>query len=158
MCFISCILEFYVHYYINKKRKMTKKEFYEKIVFEFTMSLVIFKISLIIKDKHYQREINKMLFSPQKQMYIDPYLYFATHLMQSVSDNEKLQKIIILIYKHKVKCLDKKCNCHMIKDELNFNTLPVFTMKNKNILNTEEFFSLYRDIVILIENEIYSLL
>ena len=158
MCFISCILEFYVHYYINKKRKMTKKEFYEKIVFEFTMSLVIFKISLIIKDKHYQREINKMLFSPQKQMYIDPYLYFATHLMQSVSDNEKLQKIIIFIYKHKVNCIDKKCICHMLKDELNFNTLPVFTMKNKNILNTEEFFSLYRDIVILIENEIYSLL
>ena len=67
-------------------------------------------------------------------------------------------KTVDFIYKHKVNCIDKKCICHMLKDELNFNTLPVFTMKNKNILNTEEFFSLYRDIVILIENEIYSLL
>ena len=158
MCFISCILEFYIYYHINKSRKMTKKELYEKLLFELIMSFVIYKISYIIKNKHYKREINKMLFNPQKRMYIDPYLYFATHLMQSVSDNEKLQKIIILIYKHKVKCLDKKCNCHMIKDELNFNTLPIFSMKNKNILNTKEFYSLYRDIVILIENEIYSLL
>ena len=158
MCFISCMLELYVHYYINQRRKMTKKEFYQKIIFEFIMSLVIFKIALIIKDKHYQREINKMLFNPQKQMYIDPYMYFATHLMQSVSNNEKLQKIIIFIYKHKVNCNDRKCNCQMLKDELNFNSLPVFSMKNKDILNTEEFFSLYRDIVILIENEIYSLL
>ena len=158
MCFISCILELYVHYYINKRRKMTKREFYEKIIFEFIMSLVIFKIALIIKDKHYQREINKMLFNPQKQMYIDPYMYFATHLMQSVSNNEKLQKIIIFIYRHKVNCNDKKCICQMLRDELNFNSLPSFLMKNKDILNTEEFFSLYRDIVILIENEIYSLL
>ena len=158
MCFISCILELYVHYYINQRRKMTKKEFSEKIIFEFIMSLVIFKIAMIIKDKHYQREINKMLFNPQKQMYIDPYMYFATHLMQSVSNNEKLQKIIIFIYRHKVNCNDKKCICQMLKDELNFNSLPIFSMKNKDILNTEEFFFLYRDIVILIENEIYSLL
>ena len=71
-------------------------------------------LPIITRKKKFNKELEKMLFTKQKKISVEPYIYITTVLLESVKDNRKLELILSLIHIHKETCKDPQCFCHKI--------------------------------------------
>lgn len=116
------------------------------------------RIITIARHRAFIKELEKMLFTKQKRISIEPYLYLVTILLESIRDTKKLDLILKLIHQHKLTCKESTCSCQKSSYQLQYSQIENIIIKNKSHLSMEQFYLLYKDIIIVIENEIYNML
>ena len=156
MCFISSLIEIFF-YYATIPEPIKTSEFIQKIFIEFIFAYIIIQTIHFIRKKRF-KEFEKMFFTKQKKISVEPYIYITTILLESVKDNRKLELILSLIHIHKENCKDPQCFCHKSTYQLKYQNIEHVIIQNKTHLSLEQFYILYKDIIIIIENEIYNML
>ena len=157
MCFFSCIIDLYIYYAVYPKT-LSVSELIQKIISEMILSFIVLKITNMLKHRRYQKELEKILFNKQKKITIEPYIYISTILLQSINDSRKLEIIISLLHKHKANCKESTCLCRKSTYQINDEIFDNLIVKSRTKMQVEHFYTLYKDIVIVIENEIYNML
>ena len=157
MCLVSCIFELYFHYGYFPNG-ISSNELTQKFLIEIIFAYIIMKLFKLILNRKFEKELEKILFTKQKKICVEPYLYLCTTMLKSITNNKKLEIIINIIQKHKVNCKEIACSCHKSSYTLRYENIENIIIQNKTHLTHEQFYILYKDIIIIIENEIYNML
>ena len=155
MILISCLLEIYFYYHFLPK-DISNSELVQKILIEILFSFVIHKLVNTIREKNFIRDLDKILFTKQKKISVEPFLYITSILLDSIKNNNNIDILIKLIYKHKKQCKDKHCLCQKSNFQLKYEQFDKIVINN-NHLTLEQFNTLYKDVIAIIENEILNM-